>query len=175
MGTDRAADDVALPPRPRRYVGMADAVTSEERRRALEAMAFDADPAKRRLEPMLLGTVGLASIDPPGERYEGEGNELAVVIAREAADHAFETRVLAQAAIEVWSVGSEGSAASRTALLRATGAFLLHDAATWIALGTRVTNPSGGTEAPRDPSSGQAPPVAVEPSGREDEEPQKNK
>jgi hypothetical protein len=174
MRTDRATDDAALPPRPRRSVGMADTVTSEERRWALEAMAFDADPAKRRLEPMLLGTVGLASIDPPGERYEGEGNELASVIAREAEDHAFETRVLAQAAIEVWSVGTEGSAASRTALLRATGAFLLHDAATWIALGTRVTQPQGESVTPPDPSPSQPLQTVVEPSGPKEGEPQKN-
>jgi hypothetical protein len=174
MGTDRAPDEAALPPRPRRHLGMADTVTSEERRRALESMAFDADPAKRRLEPMLLGTVGLASIDPPGERYEGEANELAAVIARESADHAFEARVLAQAAIEVWSVGTEGSAASRTALLRATGAFLLHDAATWIALGTRVTNPQTEVDVPGDPSPGQAAPAAVEPSRPDEGEPEKS-
>jgi len=166
-------DDAALPPRPPRYVGMADTVTSEERRRALETLAFDADPAKRRLEPMLFGTVGLASIDPPGERYEGEGNELAAVIAREAADHAFETRILANAAIEVWSVGAEGSAASRTALLRATGAFLLHDAATWIALGTRVTHPPVGIEAPGDRVAAQGAEVTAEPSGTDREEPKK--
>lgn len=152
--------------------GMADTVTAEERRRALEAMAFEADPGKRRLEPMLLGTLGLASIDPAGERYEGEGNELAAVIAREAADHAFETRVLAHAAIEVWSVGIEGSTASRTALLRATGAFLLHDAATWAALGARVSPPA--VEAPEDTAPDLAGPAADEAHGDGDDRPDKN-
>jgi hypothetical protein len=160
-----SSEDPGVPlPRPRRFGMMAETVTADERRKALEAMAFDPDPLKRRLEPMLLGTVGLASIDPLGERFEGEGNELALVIARESADHAFETRALAQAAIEVWSVASEGSVASRTALLRATGAFLLHDAATWIALGTRITDPE---PAPVDSPPAESPSVASDPGPAE--------
>jgi hypothetical protein len=132
-------DNPRSPPRraPRFAEGAAEAVTANERRTAVEAMAFDPDPAKRKLDPMLLATIGLAIIDPAGDRFEGESNELAVVIAQQSADHCFETRVLAQAAIEVWSVASVGSAASRTALLRAAGAFLLHDAATWTAVGAR--------------------------------------
>ncbi len=115
----------------------AESVTANERRTILEAMAFNPDPAQRKLDPMLLGTLGVASIEPLGERFEGEGSELAVVVAAQSAEHAFETRILAQAALEVWSAASEGTAASRTALLRATGAFLLHDAATIAALGAR--------------------------------------
>ncbi len=123
--------------RPPRVEGVAERVTANERRIALEAMAFDPDPAKRKLDPMLLGTLGMAIIDPVGDRFEGESGELAVVVAQQAAEHGFETRVLALAAIEVWSVANEGSAASRTALLRAAGAFLLHDAATLAAIGAR--------------------------------------
>ncbi len=161
MPGDTPSDTGGLPPpRPRWSGSMIETVTADERRAALEAMAFDPDPVRRRLEPMLLGTVGVGAIDPLGDRYEGESHDLALVIARESTDHAFETRVLAQAAIEVWSVASEGSAASRTALLRAAGAFLLHDAATWTALGRRVTRLDDSDD---EPAASVPEPGATEP------------
>jgi hypothetical protein len=132
-----------------------DSVTVDERRRALEAMAFDPDPSQRKLDPMILGSLGVAATEPAGDRFEGEGQTLAGIISAQCVDCAFETRTLAVAAIEVWSKATEGTAASRTALLRATTAFLLHHVASGLA---RSAKRESGTEHEQTPAPRRAPP-----------------
>ncbi|HEV3193578.1 MAG TPA: hypothetical protein VGY54_23880 [Polyangiaceae bacterium] len=116
----------------------AETVTADERRKALEAMAFESASGQRSLDPMALGAIGLAAVDPVGRRFSGEATTLVGLIAERSLDFPFATRVLSDAAIEVWSSAKDGTVASRTALLRAVGAFLLHHEATAAVLGARV-------------------------------------
>ncbi len=108
-------------------------VTADARRRALEAFAFGPQPRHRELDLLVLGPLGIASIDPVGERFEGEAEALARIAAAEARERDPATQRLSDAAIDIWRRAPEGTAASRTALLRAVLAFLLHHSASQAA------------------------------------------
>jgi hypothetical protein len=119
--------------------GAAETVSADERRTWLEGLAFDPDPMKRRLDPMVLGSVGQFVVSPAGERFEGEARALVALLAERSADAPFDTKILVLAAIEVWAAGREGSPASRVALVRAATAFVLHNEATRMVLHARET------------------------------------
>jgi hypothetical protein len=107
----------------------AESITADERRQWLEALASGSDSDNELVTPTVLASVGLSAVDPPGERFEGECTALAAILADQADRCLFAMRVLAWAALEVWRTAHDGTAASRGALLRAVGAFLLHGAA----------------------------------------------
>jgi len=109
-------------------------VTVDARRRALEAMAFGPHREHPELELLVLGPLGIASIDPVGERFGGEAEALARITDAQSRDHDPVTQRLSQAALDVWRAAREGTVASRTALLRAVLAYLLHHAASRTAL-----------------------------------------
>jgi hypothetical protein len=111
-----------------------ESVTADARRRALEAFSFGPQPRHRELELLVLGPLGIALIDPVGQRFDGEAEALARIATAESRERDSATQRLSDAAIDVWRHAREGTAASRTALLRAVLAFLLHHVASQVAL-----------------------------------------
>ncbi len=103
-----------------------EAVAADARRRALEAMA---PPRHPELKLLVLGPLAIAASDPVGERFSGEADSLARIVGAEAESRDPATRRLSHAVLDVWRGAREGTAASRTALLRAVLAFLLHHTA----------------------------------------------
>jgi hypothetical protein len=116
----------------------AESVTADERRQWLEALVSDANSDREHVDPRILASVGLSAVDPVCERFEGECAALAAILAGQAKRSSFAVRLLACAALEVWRATRDGTSASRAALLRAIGAFLLHDAATRGVLAARA-------------------------------------
>jgi hypothetical protein len=102
-------------------------ITSDERRRAFEALGAAALDPRVGIDPRLFDTLGQEVVDPRGEVFEGEGQALVGILVDQQDGHVFAARVLAQAAIEIAEGLDEGTRAARVALLRCIAGFLLHD------------------------------------------------
>ncbi len=111
----------------------AESVTSDERRRALEALALNSDEAVQ-CDPILLCSFGSAAVDPVGERYPGEESALMNLVREYRPHTGFDLGVLCDVCLEIWNCAESGTQASRTALIRALAAFLMNDLATSLAL-----------------------------------------
>jgi hypothetical protein len=127
-GDNRASQEVERDDAPG-----AEAITADDRRRVLEAIAFEPAEGPPALDPMVLGSLGSTAIEPIGERYAGEAEALASMLRDHVSACPPAVRDLALIVLDVSSTEASGTAAARTALLRCVGAFVMnHLANNWV-------------------------------------------
>jgi hypothetical protein len=123
----------------------AETVCPEERRRTFDQIV---QTKALELDPRLLETIGPGALEESCEGFVGERAYLALWIATYKESMNLEMQIIARCTEALLLGGGDGTAASRLALGRAVGAFLLNDCASQSVIADRIDVREGHVAGP---------------------------